>query len=73
MVVEGWVHVAPGKSSLLAAVLGELQGVSGRARCVGSLAYVPQRPWIMSGSLRDNILFGRPVRLAHPALFLLWV
>ncbi len=63
------VHVPAGKSSLLAAVLGELQGVSGRARCVGSLAYVPQRPWIMSGSLRDNILFGRPVRLLPQSVF----
>ena len=49
-------------------MLGELQDVAGRAaRVVGSLAYVPQRPWIMSGTLRDNILFGRPVRLYPPA------
>jgi ATPase subunit of ABC transporter with duplicated ATPase domains len=51
-----------GKSSLLAAVLGELQGVTGRVRVCGSLAYVPQQPWIMSGTLRDNILFKQPVR-----------
>ncbi|EIE19385.1 P-loop containing nucleoside triphosphate hydrolase protein [Coccomyxa subellipsoidea C-169] len=52
--------VGSGKSSLLAAVLGELQGVAGRVRVCGSLAYVPQQPWIMSGTLRDNILFKRP-------------
>ena len=50
-----------GKSSLLAAVLGELQGVAGRVRVAGRLAYAPQRPWIMSGTLRANILFDRPV------------
>jgi ABC-type transport system involved in cytochrome bd biosynthesis fused ATPase/permease subunit len=56
------MRACAGKSSLLAAVLGELQGVAGRVRVTGRLAYVPQRPWIMSGSLRANILFGRPVR-----------
>jgi len=41
-----------GKSSLLAAVLGELQGVAGRVRVRGRLAYAPQAPWIMAGSVR---------------------
>lgn len=41
-----------GKSSLLAAILGELQGVAGRARVRGRLAYAPQEPWILAGSLR---------------------
>ncbi|KAJ2657753.1 hypothetical protein IWW48_004359 [Coemansia sp. RSA 1200] len=31
----------------------------GTGAVVGSLALVEQRPWIMSGTLRDNILFGR--------------
>ena len=26
----------------------------------GSLAYVPQTPWIQNATLRDNILFGQP-------------
>jgi ABC-type multidrug transport system fused ATPase/permease subunit len=26
----------------------------------GSIAYVPQKPWIMSGSLKDNITFTLP-------------
>lgn len=26
----------------------------------GSIAYVPQKPWIMSGSLRDNVTFTLP-------------
>lgn len=59
---QAYTLCSAGKSSLLAAVLGELQGVTGRVRVCGSLAYVPQQPWIMSGTLRDNILFKRPVR-----------
>jgi ABC-type multidrug transport system fused ATPase/permease subunit len=27
---------------------------------VGSTAYVPQAPFILGGTVRDNILFGRP-------------
>lgn len=26
----------------------------------GSLAYCPQKPWIMSGTVKDNILFCKP-------------
>lgn len=58
-----------GKSSFLAAVLGELRGTNGRVKIQGSLAYVPQQPWVMSGTLRDNILFKKQarMRLACPA------
>lgn len=27
----------------------------------GSVAYVPQSAWIQSGTVRDNILFGKPM------------
>ena len=27
----------------------------------GRIAYVPQQAWIQNASLRDNILFGRPM------------
>ncbi|KAJ9515463.1 hypothetical protein QJQ45_016472 [Haematococcus lacustris] len=40
-------EVGSGKSTLLAALLGE-----------GRVAYCSQVPWIMAGSVRDNILFG---------------
>ena len=43
---------AAGKSSLLAAILGELQGVAGRARVRGCLSYAPQAPWLLSSTLR---------------------
>ncbi|XP_048480556.1 multidrug resistance-associated protein 1 isoform X3 [Plutella xylostella] len=50
--------VGSGKSSLLAAFLGEMHKISGRVNTVGSTAYVPQQAWIQNATLRDNILFG---------------
>ena len=48
-----------GKSSLLAAILGELPPTEGYISCVGKITYVPQIPWIFSNTLRENILFGK--------------
>ncbi|XP_058530423.1 ATP-binding cassette sub-family C member 11 isoform X2 [Ochotona princeps] len=47
-----------GKSSLLSAVLGEMHLLEGSVGVHGSLAYVPQQAWIISGSIRENILMG---------------
>lgn len=52
--------VGCGKSSLLAAILGELDRISGRVNTKGSIAYVAQQAWIQNAPLRDNILFGKP-------------
>lgn len=51
--------VGAGKSSLISALLGEMQKVSGRVNTYGSIAYVPQQAWIQNATLMDNILFGR--------------
>ncbi|XP_029282601.1 multidrug resistance-associated protein 1-like, partial [Cottoperca gobio] len=51
-------HVASGKSSLLSAILGEMERRSGFVSVKGSVAYVPQQAWIQNASLKDNILFG---------------
>ncbi|XP_063760007.1 multidrug resistance-associated protein 1-like [Eleginops maclovinus] len=51
-------HVASGKSSLLSAMLGEMERRSGFVSVKGSVAYVPQQAWIQNASLKDNILFG---------------
>ncbi len=61
-----------GKSTLLAAILGELPLRGGRIR-VGDtsihadidqwrtqVAHVGQRPWIVTGTIADNVLIGRP-------------
>nr|GMD32326.1 ABC transporter C family member 8 [Ipomoea batatas] len=51
--------VGAGKSSLLYALLGEIPKVSGTVNVFGSIAYVSQASWIQSGTIRDNILFGK--------------
>ncbi|KAG5443091.1 Multidrug resistance-associated protein 1 [Clonorchis sinensis] len=52
--------VGCGKSSLLQALLGEMELFNGRVNVKGSVAYVPQQPWIFNATLRDNILFHKP-------------
>jgi ABC-type transport system involved in cytochrome bd biosynthesis fused ATPase/permease subunit len=65
-------EVGSGKSSLLSALLGELQPVpppdynvgdpiSGAPVVSGSVAYCQQIPWIEAGTVKDNILFGKPM------------
>uniref|UniRef100_A0A8D0A2U8 ATP-binding cassette, sub-family C (CFTR/MRP), member 3 n=1 Tax=Sander lucioperca TaxID=283035 RepID=A0A8D0A2U8_SANLU len=53
-------HVGCGKSSLLSALLGEVEKLEGEVSIRGSVAYVPQQAWIQNATLRDNILFGKP-------------
>ncbi|XP_073153667.1 ABC transporter C family member 4-like isoform X2 [Henckelia pumila] len=53
--------VGSGKSSLLAAILGEMNKLSGKIRVCGSTAYVAQTSWIQSGTVQENILFGLPM------------
>ncbi|XP_062153987.1 ABC transporter C family member 8-like [Alnus glutinosa] len=53
--------VGAGKSSLLYAVLGEIPKISGTVNVFGSIAYVSQTSWIQSGTIRDNILYGKPM------------
>ncbi|RRT57469.1 hypothetical protein B296_00028886 [Ensete ventricosum] len=51
--------VGSGKSSLLSCILGEVSKISGTVKLCGTTAYVSQSPWIQSGSIRDNIIFGK--------------
>jgi ATP-binding cassette subfamily C (CFTR/MRP) protein 1 len=53
--------VGSGKSSLLAALLAEITPTGGADTLPlvrGTIAYCAQQPWIIAGTLRDNILFG---------------
>ncbi|XP_053167888.1 ATP-binding cassette sub-family C member 4 isoform X2 [Hemicordylus capensis] len=47
------------KSSLLSAILGELSASKGFIDVRGRIAYVSQQPWVFSGTVRNNILFGK--------------
>ncbi|KAJ8643276.1 hypothetical protein MRB53_005024 [Persea americana] len=53
--------VGSGKSSLLYALLGEIPKILGSVEILGSIAYVSQTAWIQSGTIRDNILYGKPM------------
>jgi len=49
--------VGCGKTSLLMAILGEMY-VCPQPEVQGTCAYVSQDPWVLSATVRDNILFG---------------
>lgn len=52
--------VGSGKSSLLCSILGEIPRISGKEiKVYGAKAYVSQSSWIQTGTVRDNILFGK--------------
>lgn len=51
-------QVGAGKSTLLNAILGELPVLSGNSVVEGGIAYASQEYWIVTGSIRQNILCG---------------
>lgn len=51
--------VGSGKSSLLAALAGDMRQVGGKAIVGGSKAYCPQSAWIQNATVLDNITFGK--------------
>ncbi|NXA52285.1 MRP1 protein, partial [Nothocercus julius] len=52
-------QVGAGKSSLLSALLGEMENIDGYVTVKGTVAYVPQQAWIQNASVEDNIVFGK--------------
>lgn len=52
--------VGSGKSSLISAILGEMDKRKGSVNLRGKVAYVSQQAWIQNATLKDNILFGKP-------------
>ena len=47
---------------MLQAVLRELPLNAGSVETNGRIAYAPQDPWLFTGSVRENVLFGLPYR-----------
>ncbi|XP_071813084.1 multidrug resistance-associated protein 1-like isoform X5 [Apostichopus japonicus] len=52
-------QVGTGKSSLLSALLGEMEKKDGKVFVQGSVAYVAQQAWIQNETVRGNVLFGK--------------
>jgi ABC-type transport system involved in cytochrome bd biosynthesis fused ATPase/permease subunit len=50
--------IGSGKTSFLLAILNELRSsFKTNIEINGSIAYASQKPWILSGTVRDNIIF----------------
>ena len=52
-------QVGAGKSSLIQALLGEMEKHGGHVALQGSVAYVPQQAWIQNATLKENIIFAK--------------
>ena len=57
MVVVG--KVGSGKTTLLHSIMEETRLVQGQQTIKGTVAYVEQEPFIISGSIKENILLGK--------------
>ncbi|KAI8621103.1 P-loop containing nucleoside triphosphate hydrolase protein [Chytriomyces sp. MP71] len=44
-----------GKSSLLSGIAGTMRKTSGQATVYGTVGYCPQEPWILSGTIEENV------------------
>lgn len=51
--------VGSGKSSLLAALAGDMRKTRGEAKFGSNRAFCPQYAWIQNTSVKENILFGK--------------
>ncbi|KAM8975402.1 multidrug resistance-associated protein 1-like [Pelodytes ibericus] len=58
-------QVGSGKSSLLSAILGEMNKLEGIVQRKGSVAYVSQQAWIQNAVFQENILFGLTYSKQH--------
>ncbi|KAK5948688.1 ATP-binding cassette transporter yor1 [Knufia fluminis] len=54
--------VGSGKTSLLAALAGDMRRTGGKIRMSGSRAFCPQYAWIQNATLKENVLFGKPYK-----------
>ena len=52
--------IGSGKSSFLLGLLNEMKCTNSSIITIkGSVAYAAQKPWIMHGTVRENILFSK--------------
>ena len=48
-----------GKSTLLLGLLGELNLISGDLKVNGKISYLSSDPWLIPGTIKENILMGK--------------
>jgi len=58
-------RVGSGKTSFLLSLIGEIPTTVGKLRSKGNVAYVEQEPTLFAGTLRENVLFGKPFDQEH--------
>jgi ATP-binding cassette subfamily C (CFTR/MRP) protein 1 len=58
-------QVGAGKSSLLSALIGDMErvGLACEVNVQGKVAYVAQQAWMQNASLEYNITFGQPFQV----------
>jgi len=54
--------VGSGKTSLLAALAGDMRRTGGKVKLASSRAFCPQYAWIQNATLKENIVFGKPYK-----------
>ena len=59
MLAVGWFSL---QSSILLSLLRELPPESGKVHVNGTVGYMAQTPWVVSGTLQENVLFGESVK-----------
>ncbi|EGT42811.1 hypothetical protein CAEBREN_19528 [Caenorhabditis brenneri] len=52
-------RVGSGNSSLVQALMGEMEKLGGSIAMHGRLCYVPRQPWMQNNTVRQNITFGK--------------
>ena len=52
-------RVGAGKSSLIQAILGEMEVSNGTVAVGGSVAYAAQQAWIINATVKENVSFGK--------------
>ncbi|XP_046853330.1 ATP-binding cassette sub-family C member 5-like isoform X2 [Xenia sp. Carnegie-2017] len=57
--------VGSGKSSLINAILAQMNLVEGNVYVNGSMAYAAQQAWLMNATVQENILFGQAMKPAR--------
>ncbi|KAK8854684.1 hypothetical protein IAR55_003423 [Kwoniella newhampshirensis] len=60
-------RVGTGKTSLLLGLIKDMKQMAGHVTFGGTVSYVPQKAWVQSGTVKDNITFSSDSHEVDPA------